>query len=1001
MLTMLLRGQFGPYCGRCVKKSLAVAHSRDMHTWLRTQTSPSTAVLRSLISKTQTHRQILALQPQNVYQICHFSALRIARPLLRGPCSPYKVVVQSQRDMSVIGRLASGFGRLLRVRYLVLTGAVGGGVAVNKKIDSWKEYFPDLDWMKEYIPESEALAQLASSIRNFAKHTMETNEQMSWLKTKLSDNRKAVVDWLNQHSPPDLGSTLVEGLSREVPLVLGPTPDANVSTTTAVFGEAKTGGAEYSSDSGDKKRLERVQGEMMEVQLRYQKEIERLEKDNRELRKQLLLREQKSGKKRVMKKSLIDMYSEVLDDLTVYDSSYNTQDNLPRVVVVGDQSSGKTSVLEMIAQARIFPRGSGEMMTRSPVKVTLSEGPFHVAKFKDSNREFDLTKESDLAALRREVELRMKASVQKGQTVSNECISMSVAGPGLQRMVLVDLPGIISTVTTGMAPDTKDSIKGMCKSHMENPNSIILCIQDGSLDAERSNVTELVSQMDPQGKRTIFVLTKVDLAESSLYNPDRIKSILEGRLFPMQALGYFAVVTGRGNTNDSIASIKDYEDRFFRNSRLFKDGVLKPTQMTTQNLSMAVSDIFWKMVKETVEQQADAFKATRFNLETEWKNTFPRIRELDRNELFEKARGEILDEVINLSQVTPKQWENIFYKKLWEKNATHVLENIYLPAAQAENSGTFNTAVDIKLKAWADVQLPKRCVEVGWETLHEEFEKLVGRDQDKKHHDDIFNQLKSAVIEGSKERHKWDEKAEQSLRVIQVNILEDRSVTDKRHWDSAIKFMEDTLKEKLKQSEDSLRKLTGPSSMDQWLYWQRQTQENKDRSATKSELEKLFNTDPHHKSHLSGDELTTARKNLQSHNVDVTNDFIRETWYYVFRLNFFKKALYQAQQCKKGFYYYQRGFSESGLECHDVVLFWRLLRMLEVTSNSLRQQVVNNEARRLERIIKDTLDDLGEDKERLEKLLTGRRVLLAEELKKVRQIQDRLEEFIQALNKEK
>ena len=39
-----------------------------------------------------------------------------------------------------------------------------------------------------------------------------------------------------------------------------------------------------------------------------------------------------------------------------------------------------------------------------------------------------------------------------------------------------------------------------------------------------------------------------------------------------------------------------------------RDGVLKPTQMTTQNLSLAVSELFWKMVKETVEQQADAFK---------------------------------------------------------------------------------------------------------------------------------------------------------------------------------------------------------------------------------------------------------------------------------------------------------------------------------------------------------------------------------------------------------
>ncbi|XP_022090289.1 dynamin-like 120 kDa protein, mitochondrial isoform X2 [Acanthaster planci] len=964
----VLSGKFGQHCGHQLRQTVRKRASNSRFVDVPPSSSGSTPTFQLL----PCSRHLIATQAAGY---SGFSKMyQCVRP--RVPIND-----ANARAASTLNSVRSLL-KVFRIRYLVIGGAVAGGVSLKMTYNSWIDKLPDMSWIDRYTPDSSTFRHALAEMKKLASHIH--LPEKGWLKGTLP-TRESFQGWIPEAREGKEGKSFFTSFQ------------ADSSETD----EKSTDLPATPPGPSDKEKLEQAKEEFLETQLRYQREIERLERDNRRLKKSLLLRGDKHAMTPKEKKSLIDMYSEVLDELAGADESYQMQDHLPRVVVVGDQSAGKTSVLEMIAQARIFPRGSGEMMTRSPVKVTLSEGPQHVAQFKDSNREFDLSKEAELKALRQEIELRMKNSVQQGQTISTDVISLSVRGPGIQRMVLVDLPGIISTVTTGMAADTKDSIQRLSKMYMNNPNAIILCIQDGAIDAERSIVTDLVSDVDPQGKRTIFVLTKVDLAERNAANPSRIKQILEGNLFPMKALGYFAVVTGKGNTSDSIETIRKYEEQFFRGSALFKSGTLKPSQMTTQNLSFAVSDCFWKMVQESVTQQADIYKATRFNLETEWKNNFTRLRELDRDELFEKAKSEILDEVLCLSEIQPKVWEDALSKVLWERMSGYVFENIYLPAAQSPDAGTFNTTVDIKLKQWADQQLPKKSVDVALETLVEEFSKLIDADKVKAIHDPLFNDVKSAVKQEGINRHKWQEQAADSLRVMQVNALEDRSVHDKQQWDAAIKFMDSVLKNRLQETDSLIQELMGPGTSERWLYWKSLTTEQSNRRHAKEELEKLLQASEKHQPVLSSDEVTAVKKNLETKAVSVDSEFIRETWHPLYRKYFLQKAINKAQECRKGFFHYQRGFSDSGMECHDIVLFWRIQKMLQLTSNVLRQQIMNTEARRLEMEVKQILEDFGDDSDLKARLLKGRRVELAEELKRVRRIQEKLEDFIAALNKEK
>ncbi|MES1905157.1 MAG: Dynamin-like 120 kDa protein, mitochondrial, partial [Paramarteilia canceri] len=198
-------------------------------------------------------------------------------------------------------------------------------------------------------------------------------------------------------------------------------------------------------DLSDEIDKEEVQKTIKEMKL----EIEKYKKKAENFENQLIMQNQSLESQNQLKpsiKSAINLYSDVIDQITIFNSEFDIEDQMPRVVVVGDQSAGKTSVLEMLIRARIFPRGFGKMMTKAPIQVILSESSEHIAKFKNSSVIYDLRSETHLKQLRQDIMTRMNSQILMDHSVSLVPISLEVKGPGLARMILIDLPGLITVI---------------------------------------------------------------------------------------------------------------------------------------------------------------------------------------------------------------------------------------------------------------------------------------------------------------------------------------------------------------------------------------------------------------------------------------------------------------------------------------------------------------------------------------------------------------------------
>lgn len=192
------------------------------------------------------------------------------------------------------------------------------------------------------------------------------------------------------------------------------------------------------------------------------------------------------------------------------------RDSLPQIVVVGDKSSGKSSVLEAISRVP-FPVKSG-LCTRSPTELILRKTAERriVVQVCDTNSTRDggfnkecVTKQDLPAAIE---EAKEVMGIGDGaQDFSKETLRIEVSDIDLPRLTLVDLPGLYRTATTDETSEGIKTVRGLTEQYMGQKNTIILAVLAASSDIALQEVLDLAKKYDPTGERTIGVITKPDL----------------------------------------------------------------------------------------------------------------------------------------------------------------------------------------------------------------------------------------------------------------------------------------------------------------------------------------------------------------------------------------------------------------------------------------------------------------------------------------------------------
>lgn len=279
---------------------------------------------------------------------------------------------------------------------------------------------------------------------------------------------------------------------------------------------------------------------------------------------------------------------------------------IPQIAVMGDQSSGKSSVLESISGVP-FPRGTG-LVTKCATELrmkTASNGAdwsatARISWDKSHPGPRTLRDAHELGTVIEEFTTIMLESRGDGATFEAEhSIVIELVSPDVPNLTLIDLPGIVRTNVSGQDKSVMASVNALLERYLKKERTIILAVIPCNVDIATVDILERAVAVDPKGVRTIGVLTKPDLIDKG--GEQEVVSVLLGERKALN-LGYYMVKNRSQKqlaAEMSLAEARGEELAYFSAHPDFGESTLQP-RLGIQNLVTGLTHILVGHIQDSL-----------------------------------------------------------------------------------------------------------------------------------------------------------------------------------------------------------------------------------------------------------------------------------------------------------------------------------------------------------------------------------------------------------------